>query len=167
MSQFKEISAKQLGNVFELIGDKWMLVSAKNDEKINMMTASWGGLGVMWFKNIAVTVIRPSRYTYEFVQNSDMFALSFFLDGHRDELKLCGSKSGRDIDKVEATGLTPIVDGDAVYFEQADLVLICKKLYAQPMDKQYFSDEQFAQSCYPDGQEHTAFIGEIVKVLSK
>ena len=73
-ANFTEISPMELGNVFDLIGKKWMLVTAGDQNKFNTMTASWGGMGVMWHKNIAVTVIRPSRYTYEFVDNNDTFS---------------------------------------------------------------------------------------------
>lgn len=166
-ANFTEISPMELGNVFDLIGKKWMLVTAGNQNKFNTMTASWGGMGVMWHKNIAVTVIRPSRYTYEFVDNNDTFSLSFFLDGYRDALNLCGTKSGRDIDKVEATGLTPVYDSNTVYFDQADIVLICKKLYTSAMSIDNFTDKELGNAMYPDGGEHVAFIGEIVKVLAK
>ena len=122
---FKEISVKELKeNFVNIIGDEWMLVSAGNENGYNMMTASWGGLGVMWNEPVAVTVIRPQRYTKEFVDDNDVFTLSFYGD-EKNIHKVCGSKSGRDTDKTAQTGLTPVFSDDTVYFEQARLVLVC------------------------------------------
>ncbi len=104
---FREIDPKELtGNPFERIGSQWMLVTAGDQNRYNTMTASWGGLGVMWGKNVAYTVIRPQRYTYEFMESNDTYTLSFYGKEYKTALNFCGSKSGRDVDKWKETGLT-------------------------------------------------------------
>ena len=108
-----------------------MLITAGTPESYNTMTASWGGMGVLWNKNICFCVIRPTRYTYQFIEKTDVFSLSFFEERYRQALEVCGTKSGRDIDKAAVTGLTPVageLDG-TTNFQQARLVIECKKLY--------------------------------------
>ena len=164
----KSIKPEELEkNVFHMIGKEWLLVTAEKEGKVNTMTASWGGLGVMWGKNVAVTVIRPQRYTKEFVESHDCFTLSFYPEEYKKALSLCGSKSGREIDKAEETGLIPVFDQAAPYFEQASLVLVCKKLYAQPMDPAGFVDKALDSRWYPDKDYHKMFVGEVIKVLVK
>ena len=101
-----EILGKE--DALNLIGKQWMLVTAGTSEKFNTMTASWGGLGWLWNKPVAFVFIRPERYTHGFIEASDCMTLSFYGEEYREALKICGTKSGRDIDKVAATGLTPV-----------------------------------------------------------
>ena len=138
---FERIDPKSLDqNVFSMIGDQWMLLTAGTREKCNTMTASWGGLGVLWGKPVATVYIRPQRYTLEFVEREEWFTLAFFGEEYRKALALCGSKSGRDIDKVKECGFTVETADGAPYFAQADLVLVCKKAYWQDMDPAHFLD---------------------------
>lgn len=168
MSNFKEINALELNqNPFKLIGKDWMLVTAGTEEKYNTMTASWGGVGILWNKNIAFSFIRPQRYTIEFMENNDYYTLSFFTDEYKKELTFCGRNSGRDCDKAKETGLTPLFNEQAPYFEQAKLVLVCKKLYVQDMTSDSFIDKSLIEKNYPNNDFHKVFIGEIVKVLTK
>lgn len=163
---FKEISIKELNeNFVSLIGDEWMLVAAGDEENYNMMTASWGGLGVMWNSPVAVTVIRPQRYTKEFVDANDMFTLSFYGDDKAIH-KVCGSESGRDVNKAEKTGLTPVFADNTVYFEQARIVLVCKKMYVQPMSPDSIVDENI-NKWYENKDYHIMYVGKIEKVLVK
>lgn len=165
---FKEISAFDIeGNFFKKIGKEWMLVTAGDESNFNTMTASWGGTGVIWNKNVVFAFIRESRYTREFIDNGEYFTLSFFGGKMMKELAFCGRNSGRDTDKTAETGLVPIFDEKAPYFEQADLVLVCKKLYRQKLDECCFIDKSIAQANYSDNDWHYAYIGEIVKVLKK
>lgn len=100
----KEINVSELkDNMFDAISKEWMLVTAGTQEKFNMMTASWGGTGVLWAKPVAFIFIRPERYTYQFIEEGETLTLSFLGEEHKDIHKICGSKSGRDIDKVAAT----------------------------------------------------------------
>lgn len=168
MSNFHEISTKELtSNTFKMIGSDWMLVTAKKGDKVNTMTASWGGLGVMWGKDVAYVVIRPQRYTKEFVDASETFSLSFFDDKDKSILAYCGKVSGRNEDKIDKTGLTTLYHMDTPYFEQAKTVLICKKLYTQPMVKEGFESPTVIDHWYPNNDLHTLYIAEITAVLTQ
>ncbi len=140
----KEINVADLrDNVFETVGKEWMLVSAGTKEKYNMMTASWGCLGWLWNKPVAVVFIRPERYTHEFIESADTLVLSFL--GHGEEARkiytVCGSKSGRDLDKTAATGLEPVLTADGnVAFAQSRLTLECRKLYKDTIKREGFLD---------------------------
>ncbi len=163
---FKEISPKEIkGNLISAIADEYMLITAGTPEKYNMMTASWGFVGEMWGDDCAVAVIRPQRYTMEFVDACDCFTLSFYGD-RKDIHKICGGKSGRDCDKTALTGLTPVFDGDSVYFDEARLVLVCRKQYVQKMDAACFTD-QVPLKWYPNADFHYQIYGKIEKVLIK
>ena len=164
---FREISVEELkDNPFTLINKDWMLITAGNQDKHNTMTASWGGVGELWDKYVSTIYIRPQRYTLEFVEREDFYSLCFFGPEYRQALSLCGSKSGRDVDKDAATGLTPRFDQAAPYYEQARLVFICRKLYKQDMTEEAFLDKSLLDKWY-DNDLHRMFIGEIVKVLVK
>jgi len=165
---FREIKIEELEmNPFTKIGKQWMLITAGNEEGCNTMTASWGGVGVMWGKSAATAYIRPQRYTKEFVDREEMFTLSFYPEECRKALSLCGSVSGRDCDKIKDAGLTPYyVDGTAA-FEEAELILICKKMYEGKIDPAGFVDESIDEKWYPQKDYHTMYIAEIVKVLVK
>ena len=165
--KFKEISPNSLNeNFFKLIGEKWMLITAGNEENLNMMTASWGGVGVLWNKNVTFSFIRPNRYTFEFTEQNDYYTLSFYDDTFKSELSFCGTNSGRDVDKIEKTGFTPAFDEAAPYFEEAKLVLVCKKIYTQYLAPELFLDPTIEQN-YPMKDYHKMYVGEIEKVLIK
>jgi len=166
VKKFKEIDINEINeNVFKLIGKDWMLVTAEKEGQVNAMTASWGGLGVIWSRNVAYVVIRPQRYTKEFIDGSDTLSLSFYDEAYRNKLNYLGSVSGRDEDKLAKAGLTR-VDCDGVpYFDEAKLVLICRKLYAQEYKPECFIDKSLDGKYYPDKDYHTMYIVEIVKAL--
>lgn len=152
-------------NVFSLIGKQWMLITAGTAEHCNTMTASWGGLGVLWGAPAATCYIRPQRYTKEFVDWEEYFTLSFFGEEWRKALSLCGSKSGREVDKVKECGFTvKAADCGAPYFEEASLVLVCRKRFAQEMDPNLMPDD-VKEKWYPEKDYHTMYIGEIVQAL--
>ena len=153
-------------NVFSLIGDKWMLITAGTAERCNTMTASWGGLGVLWGVPMATAYIRPQRYTRQFVDESEYFTLSFFPEEYRKELSLCGTRSGREVDKVKECGFTVRSgQGGAPWFEQADLVLVCRKRMAMPMDPAAMPED--VKEKWYDGDYHIIYWGEIVEALVK
>lgn len=154
-------------NVFSMIGNQWMLITAGTAARCNTMTASWGGLGVLWNKNVAMTFIRPQRYTFEFVEKNDWFTLSFLEERYRKQLSLCGSKSGRDTDKVKECGFAVKTgEGGAPYFDEAELVLVCRKLYWQDMDPAHFLDLSIDKN-YLNHDYHRMYVGEIVEALKK
>lgn len=173
----KEIKPKELlDNPFKLIGDEWMLVTAANSNNVsldnhktfNTMTASWGGVGVLWNKPVVTVYIRPQRHTLKFIEENDFFTVSFYDDEHKDALKYCGKFSGRDVDKVAECGLTPEFFGDksAVAFSQSKVVFVCKKLYYQDIDKANFLSDEIT-SYYPDCDYHRMYIAEIVNCYIK
>lgn len=163
---FKEISAEELQfNPFTKIGKEWMLVTAGDENRHNTMTASWGGVGVMWGKNVVSVYIRPQRYTKEFVDANDTFTLSFYDEAWKKALGICGSKSGRDCDKEAEAGLTPYYVDGTTAFEEADMILICKKQYHQDMAPEHFDVKENDEKWYPEKDYHTLYMAEIVKVL--
>ena len=163
---FKEISPKEIpDNLIKAISDEWMLITAGDREGYNMMTASWGFAGEMWGSDSVIAMIRPQRYTMKFVEESDYFTLSFYGD-KREIHKVCGSKSGRDVDKTAETGLTPVFSDNSVYFEEARLALICKKQYVDLLKEDCFIDKT-PLKWYDNKDYHYMIIGKIEKVLVK
>ena len=153
-------------NPFQKIGTQWMLVTAGTPDFFNTMTASWGGVGVFWGQNVATCYIRPQRRTKEFVDMNNLFTLSFITGEHRDALKLLGTVSGADDpDKVEKTDLTPFEVDGTVAFEESDLVLVCRKLYAQEMTAKNIIVKSNDMKWYPEKDYHTMYIGAIQKAL--
>jgi flavin reductase (DIM6/NTAB) family NADH-FMN oxidoreductase RutF len=129
------------------------------------MTVGWGGLGTMWNKAFAIVVVRPTRYTMEFMERSAGFTLNAFPEQHRKKLSYCGSHSGRDGDKAKAAGLTPIASRIvmAPSFDEAELILECRKTYFSDLDSSHFLDPE-TESHYPLKDYHRLYFGEIVAV---
>lgn len=153
-------------NPFKLIGSDWMLITAKKGDKTNMMTASWGGVGILWNKPVATIYVRPQRYTKEFIDNEEYFSLCVLPEEYRQILNYCGTKSGRDEDKIAETKLTIDESEKAPIFKEARLVLICKKLYAQDLTEQSFIDKSLVEKNYQAKDFHTMYIAEIEKILT-
>jgi len=168
MADFVSIPCESIDeNTFKLIGRDWMLITAGNEESFNTMTASWGGLGVIWNDPVAFIFVRPQRYTFGFTESNEFFTLSFFEEKYRNALNICGTKSGRDCDKVALAGLTAVHDGDCTYFDEAKLVLVCRKLYAQDLKAECFIDSAVAKAHYPSEDYHKMYVGKILKCLKK
>ena len=168
MNKFREIKPEQFEySPFKIIGKDWMLITAEKNEKINTMTASWDGLGVMWNKNVAFIVLRPQRYTKEFVDNSETFSLSFLDSSFKKQLGYIGSVSGRDENKIEKSNLTVVHSDAAPYFDEANTVVLCKKLYSQEYRPECFIAKELNDEWYPDKDHHTLYIAEITKILVK
>ena len=147
-------------NVFKLIGNDWMLITSGSMDRWNTMTASWGSLGILWGMNVSFCFVRDSRYTYDFMNDSDRYSLTFFDEAQRTALNYCGSHSGRDVDKAAETGLVPVNIDGAVAFEQSRLVMVCRKLYQQDIDPTLFVDPSL-DTHYPVKDYHRMYIGEI------
>lgn len=164
---YNEIAPERINeNLIDLIGNRWMLVTAEHGGRINTMTASWGGAGVIWGKPSVFVFIRPQRYTFEFTEQSEVMTLSFFDEEHRDALKLCGAVSGRERDKIAEAGLTPIHRHGMPCFEEARLTLFCRKRYAEFLKESAFTDPS-ALSSYAAGDFHKMYICEIVAAEEK
>jgi len=153
-------------NVIKLIGREWMLLTSGTKDSYNMMTASWGGLGILWYKPVCFIFVRPSRYTYQFLEKSDYFSIGFFSEEYKPVLNLLGSKSGRDINKMEEANLSLIEDSDTIYFQESRMVFICKKIYAHDINNKNFITP-IRDDVYKDNDFHRMYICEIVKCLVK
>lgn len=165
---FKEIDINELNiNPFKLIGSEWLLITAGDEKKHNTMTASWGGLGVFWGKNTATVYIRQSRYTKEFVDANDTFTISFYDKQYKKALGICGSKSGLDTDKEAEAGLTPCYVDGTTAFEEANMIMVCKKIYHNFMPSDNFIEKENDEKWYGDKDYHTMYIAEIQKVYIK
>lgn len=165
----KKIEVEKItDNFIHIIGKEWMLVAAGNREKFNMMTANWGGVGFLWNKPVVFIFVRPERYTYGFIEQQERFTLSFMGEEHKGVYKICGSRSGRDIDKVAATGLTSVfTENGTPAFEESRLTLECRKLYAAPLTAENFLEKDIYIQWYgAHGGDHTLFVAEIVNAWS-
>lgn len=164
---FTEVSIDSLVmNPFTKIGSQWMLVTSGDINSWNTMTASWGGLGVIWHRNVSYVFVRYSRFTYEFMEKNSTFTLSFFPGKYREALSYCGSHSGRKVDKALETGLDPFSSSiNTVSFKQAELILVCRKLYAGGINPEDFIDPSVNDN-YKTKDYHKMYIGEIEKVLT-
>ncbi len=166
-NNMREIDPEEItDNPFRLIGRDWMLIAAGTRESFNMMTASWGWLGILWDKKIAGCVVRPTRHTYRFMEESPSFSLSFLDQEYRDALTYCGTHSGRDVNKAAEAGLTPIFDERGVWFAEARLVLFCTKIYYDDIEPRNFLFPEI-DDCYPQKDYHRIYLGEIVKCLTR
>ncbi len=165
---FQKIDPKTLdANFFSLLEDRWALLTVADGEGCNPMTVSWGGAGVLWHRPVATVYVRPQRYTFGLINAQSHFSLSFLPEDRHDVVVLCGSRSGRDTDKAAACGLTVLRDHAAPCFEQAELTLICRKLYAQDLKPECFTDGSVDKEIYPGKDYHRMFIGEIEEVLKR
>ena len=155
-------------NIFKLISQDWMLITAGDKEKANTMTASFGGFGVLFFKNVAHIYVRPERFTYGFLENKDTFSLSFFGKEYKDKLAYCGKVSGRDQDKISECEFDLLFDDNqTTYFEQAHITIFCKKLYHQDIEESCFTDKEAYLKTYTSGGMHRMYIGEITNIIVK
>ena len=152
----------------EMIGKDWMLIVTEDRKqgRVNAMTASWGCMGVLWNKNICVCFVRPQRHTYELAEESERFSIAFLGEDRRDALRLCGSKSGRDTDKLAETGLsTETADGVPV-IREAEINLICRKLYVDDLREDGFLQKELLKN-YQNKDYHRIYVCEIEAVLRR
>jgi flavin reductase (DIM6/NTAB) family NADH-FMN oxidoreductase RutF len=154
-------------DIFQLFDDRWFLLTAGDFQEgsFNTMTVSWGSLGIMWNKPIAHVVVRPSRHTWRFIEQYESFTLCAFPDRYHDALSLLGTRSGRDGDKIAAAGLIPCPASRvlAPAFEEADLVIECRKIYWHDFDPARFLDPSIERN-YPGSDYHRSYYGEILAI---
>lgn len=164
---FKKISPFDIDdNVFKLMDKDWMLITAGTRDHVNTMTASWGHLGIIWNLPVAICYIRPQRHTFAFANRNEYYTLSFFEEKDRKILQFCGTKSGRDHDKIKETGLIPLeTESGNIYYEQARMVLECRKIYQDDMKAEHFLRPEIVKKNYPKNDFHRFYYGEIVNVL--
>lgn len=153
--------------VVRQFNNRWMLLTAGENRPggFNTMTVSWGGLGVIWNKPLAMVVVRPSRFTFTFIEAHDTFTLSAFPGEYKDQLTLCGTRSGRTFDKIKACGLTPISSSAvaAPGFDEAELILECRKMYYDDIEPTHFLAGHI-EANYRGHDYHRMYFGEIVAV---
>ena len=161
--------------VFELFERQWALVTAGSPEHFNCCTLSWGGMGTLWNRPVVTVYVHPARYTREFLNANEFFTVSFFPEEHRKALGILGTHSGRDGDKISASGLSPIAMGESVSYLEAELSFLCRKLYQHPFSKEDLAPDvqeyyQAHPNVYPpdgngDWQPHWVFVGEVVDCI--
>lgn len=164
---YKQITPDRIpGNIVKLLSE-WMLITSGKPEKLNVMTASWGGLGVLWEKPIATCFLNPTRYSVTTMDEGDTYTLSFYTEAYKEALTYCGSNSGRNTDKVKGSGLTPIkTPSGATAFSEAWMILECRKIVAQQLSPEAIIDKSLPANWSKDGY-HKMYIGEILNVWIK
>ena len=155
-------------NPFNTIGQDWFAITAKKGDKVNAMTAGWGGMGAMWGKSCVFVVVRKSRYTKEFMDASDRFSITFFPDKKgKGLLKYLGSVSGRDEDKLSVARVGVDYYEDVPYIDAGKIVLICRKMFCAPLEKSGFLDAEIDPKWYADGDYHDLYIAEVERFMAR
>lgn len=165
--EFAKIPVEELNdNVFHLIGDDWMLITAGKLDNFNTMTASWGTMGILWHMPVAICFVRPHRHTFGFMEASDHYTLCFLEEQYRYILQFCGTRSGKNVDKIAETGLLPLTtENGNIFYQQCKLVLECRKIYADRLNENSFIAEDLAGKNYPRKDFHKYYIGHIISCL--
>ncbi len=149
-------------NPFTLYDKQWALITTRAGDQTNTMTASWGGLGIMWHKPVVYIVLRPQRYTRELLDKSELFSVGFLPEQYRKQLNRCGTVSGRNEDKIAACGFEIITLDGAPVIAQSQLALTCRKLFRQSYDPSSFIDKTVETANYPQKDYHFLYIAEIL-----
>lgn len=167
----KEISYKALSvNPVDIFSDGWPeLVTGKDGDKINAMTISWGSIGSLWGHGCGMPVVtiyvRPHRFSKALLDENECFTVCFMGKEHKKEAAYLGSHSGKDEDKIKATGLSITTTADYSYINESEMVLVCRKLYRQTMQEDCFIDKSVVSDCYPKKDFHDLYIAQIEKIL--
>jgi flavin reductase (DIM6/NTAB) family NADH-FMN oxidoreductase RutF len=148
--------------------NKWLALTCGTEEEFNSMTIAWGSIGGMWAKPFVQVVVRPTRYTYEFMEKFNTFTLCAFPEAFKEDLLNIGSKSGRDSDKISETRLHIVKSKvvSAPSFKEADIVIECRKIYWQDMEPMNFLDASLMEN-YPQKDFHRIYFGEILHIEGK
>lgn len=164
--EFKRAKAEEFSEIFDRVGKQWMLIGAGERGEENAMTASWGAFGVLWNKPVCICFVRPQRHTHKLTEKCERLSLTFFDEKYRNVLKYFGTRSGADTDKIADCGLTVLREGNVPYFAEADIALICRKLYAGKIEESAFVDKTLLEN-YNAKDYHTVYVCEIEAVLKK
>ena len=167
MPGFRKVAADKIpGNYIKLLSD-WTLITSGTPDQVNVMTASWGGLGTFWEKPVAFCFLNPTRYSVQMMDKGEYYTISFYTEAYKEALKYCGSVSGRTTDKVKGSGLTPIkTPSGATAFSEAWMILECKKIVSQQLSSESIVDKNLPTDWTKDGF-HKMYIGEILNVWIK
>ena len=146
---------------------QWMLLTCGDFSQgdYNTMTVGWGSFGTMWQRPFAQVVVRPSRYTYDYIEKYDTFTLCAFPKQYRQALNILGTKSGRYGDKISEAGLTSVASQKiaAPAFAEAELIIECKKIYWQDMHPDQFIDQSLDNN-YGGSDYHRIYFGEMIAI---
>ncbi len=153
-------------DIFETYDKQWALLTAGSMDKFNTMTISWGGLGTIWGMPVATVYVRTSRYTHDFMDDNEYFTVSFYPEDMKKTLGVLGSKSGREIDKMHMPELTAIEAGKSVSFHEAEVTLVCRKVFKQTLDPQNM-EAKIAEQFYGKDAPHDMYIGEVVDIIRR
>ena len=151
---------------YDKFKSEWALVTAGDISHHNSMTISWGGVGTLWNKDVITIYIKPARYTHTFIEDNDIFVVSFFPKEYRKALGIMGSLSGRDVNKDQEAKLTPIEYKGTTIYKEAHISFICKKIYQNDLDISRIPREDI-NNHYLEQAPHTMYIGEIIEVVEK
>ena len=154
----------KINDIFNEFASGLVLVTAGNKDDFNTMTIGWGTLGTLWSKSICNVYVKKNRYTHEFIDNNEYFTVSFFSEDYKTDMAILGTKSGRDIDKVSLSSLTPIKEDKYVYFKEAKYTLLLKKIYFHDFDINKIPKETKDQY-YTDEPAHTMYVGEVIEII--
>lgn len=163
---FIQADSSVVSNPFSLIGKEKLLIASGDPGDYNVMTASWGLMGVLWNRNVINVVVRPQRYTFEYLEKNQFFTVSVLSEGFDSAYRVCGTMSGRDGDKAAAAGLHPVSVDHGVSFQEAKLVLVCRKIYVQDLASNCFVDASLDEKNYAQKDYHRMYCGEILSILT-
>lgn len=167
LSGYRRVDADKIpGNIIKLLGE-WTLITSGTADKVNTMTASWGGLGTLWEQPVAFSFINPTRYSISTMDAGETYTISFYTEAYKDALKYCGSNSGRNTDKIKGSGLNPIkTPSGATAFSEAWMIIECKKILAQPISAESVIDKEIGKEWSQNGY-HKIYVGQILNVWIK
>lgn len=167
MPGYKRIAPDKIpGNYIKLLSD-WTLITSGTADQMNVMTASWGGIGSFWEKPVVFCFLNPTRYSVKTMDKGDTYTISFYTEAYKDNLKYCGSVSGSTTDKIKGSGLTPITTPScATAFSEAWMIFECKKIVSQQLSSDAVVDKSLPSEWSKNGY-HKMYIGEIVNVWVK
>lgn len=167
MFPFRTVSLTDLpADPFTLIHQKQLLITVADGDAANAMTASWGGLGVLWNLPVAAVFVRPERYTYSLLETAHTYSLAVLPDTCRPALHYCGTHSGRDGNKLHDAALSVCYHRDVPCIEQAEWVFVCRKLHTVAFAPEQFTDRSLL-SHYTANGFHRQYVGEITALLAK
>lgn len=153
-------------DIFTCFDKEWALVTAGTKDSFNTMTVSWGGLGTLWSRPVATVYVKPIRYTHQFLDENEYFTVSFYGEECKKALGVLGTLSGKDTNKVEMVNFHPVQLEKGMTFKEAEMTLVCRKLYRQDLDKNLMSEE-VVEHYYSTEAEHTMYIGEVVEIIQR
>ena len=153
-------------DIFETYDKQWALLTAGSMDKFNTMTISWGGLGTIWGMPVATVYVRTSRYTHDFMDDNEYFTVSFYPEEMKKTLGVLGSKSGREIDKMHMPELTAVEAGKSVSFHEAEVTLVCRKVFKQTLEPKNM-EAKIAEQFYGKDAPHDMYIGEVVDIIRR